>query len=212
MKYKHIIWDWNGTLIDDLGLCVSALNNGLAKRGLTTITEENFREISTFPVSKIYERVGFDFEKERFEVAGDEFVLFYGKHFYEINLHLKALSVIKEIQILGGSQSILSAGSQEYLNIWINHHALSNYFMFIRGIDNHYAGGKVELGTEFVKELPYNKNEIILVGDTVHDSKVAQAMGVDCLLLDHGHVSRNRLEKTNRKVLSSLSQVLEQIK
>ena len=211
MKYKHIIWDWNGTLIDDRGLCVKGINNGLKKRNIPTITEETFKEISTFPVEKIYQKVGFDFKEEPFEVAGDEFVTIYGKYFHEINLHANAQSVIHTIKEFGITQSILSAGKQDYLEDWVKHHSLSDYFIFIRGINNHYARGKIELGISLVNELLYNKNEIIMVGDTIHDNEVAQEMGIDCLLLNHGHVSHKRLVDTGCKVLSNLEQVLDEV-
>ena len=42
MKYKHIIWDWNGTLVNDLTLCVDLLNVSLEKRGLPLISEDNY--------------------------------------------------------------------------------------------------------------------------------------------------------------------------
>ena len=66
-------------------------------------------------------------------------------------------------------------------------------------------------GLSFINELPYDKDEIIMVGDTLHDSEVAEAMNIDCLLVDHGHISRERLEKTDRKVISNLNQVLDSL-
>ena len=74
MKYKHIIWDWNGTLLNDTWLCVEGINNSLEKRSIDTITKEVYRRVFSFPVKDYYERLGFDFKKEPFEVAGDEFV------------------------------------------------------------------------------------------------------------------------------------------
>jgi phosphoglycolate phosphatase len=57
-------------------------------------------------------------------------------------------------------------------------------------------------------EISYDSKEIIMVGDTVHDSEVAEAMAIDCVLVEHGHVSRKRLEKTGRKVISNLNEFL----
>ena len=74
------------------------------------------------------------------------------------------------------------------------------------GIDNQYATGKTEVGLAWIKELKYDLNEIIMVGDTSHDSDVADAMGIDCVLVGNGHVSRKRLEKTGRKVVSNLNE------
>ena len=86
MKYKHIIWDWNGTLLDDRWLCVEGINKGLIKRKLAPITEEKYRQVFTFPVKKYYMRLGFNFDKESFEIAGDEFIAYYGKNFHKTNL------------------------------------------------------------------------------------------------------------------------------
>ena len=211
MKYKHIIWDWNGTLLDDTWLCVEGINKSLEKRSLQTITKEIYRKVFSFPVEDYYERLGFDFKKEPFEVAGDEFVSYYAKCFHKVKLHKQVSSVLGAFEIAGFSQSILSAGKQEYLDQWVKVHGLSEYFMIIRGIDNQYARGKIELGISFIKELPYEKDEIIMVGDTVHDSDVADAMGIDCLLIDHGHMGNEKLKATGRKVFSNIEQVRDHL-
>ena len=211
MKYKHIIWDWNGTLLDDTWLCVEGINKSLEKRSLQTITKEIYRKVFSFPVEDYYERLGFDFKKEPFEVAGDEFVAYYAKCFHKVKLHKQVSSALGALEIAGFSQSILSAGKQEYLDQWVKVHGLSEYFMIIRGIDNQYARGKIELGISFIKELPYEKDEIIMVGDTVHDSDVADAMGIDCLLIDHGHMGNEKLKATGRKVFSNIEHVRDHL-
>ena len=86
---------------------------------------------------------------------------------------------------------------------------MTDYFTWIKGIDNQYATGKLDLGLSFIDELPYQNNEIIMVGDTMHDSEVADAMKIECVLVDHGHISRDRLQKTGRKVISNMGQVLD---
>jgi len=48
-----------------------------------------------------------------------------------------------------------------------------------------------------------------MVGDTVHDYEVAQAMGTDCILIASGHNSRDRLEETGVLVLDSPNEIIE---
>ena len=69
MKYKHIIWDWNGTLLNDLTLCVDLLNVSLEKRKLPEMTEEKYRKKFLFPIKTFYESIGFDFSKEDFTIT-----------------------------------------------------------------------------------------------------------------------------------------------
>ena len=163
--------------------------------------------VFSFPVKDYYERLGFDFKKEPFEVAGDEFVEYYGKFFHKVKLHDQVDSVLESISNAGLSQSILSAGKQEYLYEWVEFHGLSDYFVMIRGIDNQYATGKIELGLSFINELSYAKDNVVMVGDTVHDSDVADAMGIDCILINHGHMGTKKLKATGCKVFSNMMQV-----
>ena len=209
MKYKHIIWDWNGTLLDDRWLCVEGINKALDKRGLKTINEQTYKDIFTFPVKDYYQKLGFDFSVEPFEIAGDEFVLYYEKHFNRTKLHSQCRSIIKNIFAVGITQSILSAGKHEFLLEWVKAHNLQKYFIKILGIDNQYATGKTELGMSLIKNLSYNNNEVVLIGDTIHDSDVAESMNIDCLLMDQGHVNNDRLQKTGRKVFSNLTEVFQ---
>ena len=73
-NYKHIIWDWNGTILNDLELCVDVGNNLFRKKNIPTISVEKYKDIFTIPVLKYYEAVGFDFSKESFEVLGKEWM------------------------------------------------------------------------------------------------------------------------------------------
>ncbi len=209
MKYKHIIWDWNGTLLDDRWLCVEGINKALDKRGLKTITEQTYRDIFSFPVKDYYQKLGFDFSEYPFEIAGDEFVLYYEKHFNRTKLHSQCRSIIKNIFTVGITQSILSAGKHEFLLEWVKAHNLQKYFIKILGIDNQYATGKTEVGMSLIKSLSYKNNEVVLIGDTIHDSDVAESMNIDCLLIDQGHVNNDRLQKTGRKVFSNLAEVFQ---
>lgn len=210
-KYKHIIWDWNGTLLNDRWLCVEAINKALAKRNLATINENTYQDVFCFPVVDYYKRVGFNFDKEPFEIAGDEFVNYYGNNFHKVDLHSEALPVLNAFKKQGLNQSVLSAGKHDFLIDWIENHDLSSYFLNVVGIDNQYATGKTELGLDLIKSIKEEKHQVIMVGDTLHDSEVAEEMGIDCCLVTNGHVSQSRLEKSGRPVFQNLSEFFNEM-
>ena len=211
MRYKHIIWDWNGTLLDDRWLCVEGINQALIKRDLPPISEDRYRKIFTFPVKEYYKKLGFDFDNEPFEVAGDEFVDYYGKNFHKAKLQKGSRTLLSEIQSKSISQSILSAAMENYLKSWIYAHKLEIYFSEIVGIDNQYAGGKIQEGIKLINKLPFKSEDIALIGDTNHDSDVAEELNVNCILIDHGHVDSKRLKKTGRTVISNLMDIINHI-
>ena len=87
MKYKHIVWDWNGTLLDDRWLCVESINRILKKRKMPLTLEKTYKETFCFPVIKYYETLGFDFIKESFKDLSIEFIEYYKDNFYRLSLH-----------------------------------------------------------------------------------------------------------------------------
>lgn len=211
MIYKHIIWDWNGTLLDDRWLCVEGINQALMKRDLPSISENRYRKIFTFPVKEYYKKLGFDFENEPFEVAGDEFVDYYRKNFHKAKLQKGSRTLLSEIQSKSISQSILSAAMERHLENWIYAHKLEIYFSEIVGIDNQYAVGKIQEGIKLINKLPFKREDIAMIGDTNHDSDVAEELNINCILVDHGHVDGNRLKKTGRTVVSNLMDIINHI-
>ena len=80
MKYKHIIWDWNGTLLDDRLFCIEIMNQVLQKRGMKAMSESWFLDNFCFPVKDYYIKLGFDFNKESIMIILPYFVV-YCKHF-----------------------------------------------------------------------------------------------------------------------------------
>ena len=211
MRYKHIIWDWNGTLLDDRWLCVEGINQALIKRDLPPISEDRYRKIFTFPVKEYYKKLGFDFDKEPFEVAGDEFVDYYGNNFYKAKLQKGSRTLLSEIQSKSISQSILSAAMERYLKNWVYAHKLETYFSEIVGIDNQYADGKILEGINLINRLPFKRRDILMIGDTNHDSDVAEKLNINCILIYHGHVDGKRLKKTGRTVVSNLMHIINHI-
>ncbi len=207
MELQHIIWDWNGTLLNDRWLCVESINRVLLKKQLPLITEEEYLELFCFPVEDYYKKLGFDFNKEPFTVTGTEFIQNYNSRFKEPRLHDGVIELLKLFQKRGLTQSVLSAGKLDYVNDCISHHRLEKYFTSILGIDNHYAGGKTDIGKAWINEMHYDSHEVLMIGDTLHDLDVAREMGINCVLIAQGHTSRSRLEAAGAKVFKNLSEL-----
>ena len=167
MKYKHVIWDWNGTLFNDVFLCSDIMNNLLKSRSLPEITFEKYREIFTFPVVDYYKILGHDTRPESFKQLSIEFIGEYEKRKFECNLYNSAKSILHYIKNNNITQSILSAYSQETLYEIVKHFGLSDYFIKLVGLDNIYAAGKLENGKRWIKELGFSRGEVLFIGDTV---------------------------------------------
>jgi len=206
-KYKHIIWDWNGTLFNDVELCVSIMNGLLKSRNKKQLTIEDYKNIFTFPVSDYYAKVGFDFTTESFEKVGKEWMDEYESRKSESNLHPGTRNVLDRISKMGKGQSILSAYSQHTLVEIVKYYDLISYFSHMVGLDHIYATSKVELGLDLIRKLELNEDEAVLIGDTIHDFDVAKEIGVDCILIANGHQSGSTLLKCGIPVINDIQEI-----
>jgi phosphoglycolate phosphatase len=206
-KYTHIIWDWNGTLLDDNWLCVEVMNTLLSPRKLPLLTIERYRDIFNFPVKEYYEKLGFDFKKESFEVVGMDFMVRYNERQKECWLQEDAINCLRCLRDHGYRQSILSAREQNELRQEALDHKVSEYFDFIDGLDDHYAHGKTDVGIRLLNELGVEKRKLLFIGDTCHDAEVAKELEIDCILIPNGHHSKERLRKTGYPLVKSLDKL-----
>jgi len=206
-KYDHIIWDWNGTLLNDVELCLSIINNILDRINLTRLSLKDYKDIFTFPVKNYYENAGIDFSKYSFEALGKEWIKEYEQRRFETSLFPNAKEVLNHIRQNNIEQSILSAYSMKNLIEIVRHFEVENFFNHLVGLDNIYAASKIDLGKELVKKLGLNNERILLIGDTIHDFEVSEEIGTDCLLIAGGHQSKERLLSCGAPVVNSLNYI-----
>ena len=207
--YKHIIWDWNGTLLDDTWLCVEVLNRLLERRGRAPISKQEYRHHFNFPVVRFYDYLGFDTDVDSFDQISREFINDYEKRWLEeCELHSNVLEVLTNLTQLGITHSVLSAAKQEALNIGIQHFGIQDHFLGLVGTDNIHAKGKVARGQHWIEQLHWPPQDIVLIGDTLHDFEVAEAIGTDCILMSHGHHHSDRLAATGMPVIHSLRELI----
>lgn len=207
-RYSHIIWDWNGTLLNDAWLCVEVMNGMLAQRKLLPLTLEIYRDIFDFPVRDYYLQLGFDFTKEPFEIVGMEFMLLYNRRQKECHLHPEVRHLLSYCQLQGYRQSILSAREQGELLEETVALGVRPFFDQVRGLNDHYAHGKTKVGFKLVRDLGISKRDIIFIGDTLHDAEVAREIGIDCILIPNGHHSEERIRSAGLPVFSSLTELV----
>lgn len=206
-NYKHIIWDWNGTLLNDVDFCRRIINRILVENELPELSLEKYREIFTFPVQDYYKTAGLDFSKTSFEAMGKDFIDEYEEKKLSCSLHENAIEVLSTIHQKGIKQSVLSAYLHDNLVSILGHYNLTQYFDNVIGLDNIYAGSKTHLGLALIDQLNLPKENILFIGDTLHDAEVAKAMGVKSILIANGHQVKEKLMVNSNFVLDEMTQL-----
>ncbi len=206
LKYDHIIWDWNGTLLDDVHLCLEIINRVLKSVDLPPLTLEKYREIFTFPVKHYYEAAGIDFSVHSFEKLGWDWMNEYERRKYEASLFPDVRPILGFLKEHGIKSSILSAYTLDGLMNIVERNGVKEHFEFISGLDNIWAASKLENGKLLVEKIRRDDEKILMVGDTLHDHEVADEIGIDSILIASGHQSFERLQSAGVPVFHSLNE------
>jgi phosphoglycolate phosphatase len=202
-----IIWDWNGTLLDDVHISLSSVNQLLAEKNLEILTHERYLDLFTFPVQKYYESIGFDFDSEPFEITAHRFIEIYNESARDFGLYSEVMPVLECLKAKGLKQFILSAMEQQLLEETVRQNNIFTYFDAVYGLNHQYATSKIEIGINLITQNNLSPCQTLLIGDTIHDFEVAQFIGCQCILVAKGHQSRKRLESTGAKVIDNLSEL-----
>lgn len=213
MKYKHIIWDWNGTLFDDIDTCIESINELLEKRKLDLITSKDYyREIFCFPVIGYYQKLGFDFNQEPFSKVADEYIASYHKKCKRSSLMPKAEEVIDLFNDLSIKQTVISASEQNSLFKQMEPFKIKDKFEDVIGISDIYARSKIDLAKHYFQTNHLNYEEVLFVGDTVHDFEVSKALECDCILIPNGHQSTRILKNNHVMIAEDFKELVQLIK
>lgn len=199
---QHVIWDWNGTILDDLNHTVETINDTLKNHLTEPLSLQKHLELFCFPISKYYADLGLDITEDEFLKLCQQFIASYKQGLQKCKPHPWALQSIEDISKTHGRQSILSAMDQNSLNELTEHYQLTGYFKNIYGIKDQAGASKLERGHELFKQLSVSPENLVFIGDTEHDYEVATQLGIQQIfLVSHGHYGLERLRKVTKNVL-----------
>lgn len=205
MNYKQIIWDFNGTILDDVALTLEATNLLLDRYGKRRLADvDEYRAHFGFPVIDYYASIGL--ERENFEHYADEWVALYEERAPRAGLYAGCAELLGYFKECGCTQYLLSATERKMLKRQLAPLGIEGYFDDLVGQDDTRAHGKLAAALEWSKKVKLDS--ALLIGDSLHDAEVAKALGADCVLLSCGHQSRERLEATGCRVFDSPESLL----
>ncbi len=207
-NYDLVIWDWNGTLLDDTQMCYTIANEMRQERGMSLMQGvEEYRRYFTFPVVDYYRRMGYSFETEPFENISRQFVSLYAARYPTSSLQPCAKEALAAVLETGARQVLLSATGQDRLDEQVEFFQLNGYFERVIGNSNNLAHGKADYAKEFLRESGVDPARALFVGDTDHDFEIASSIGCGCALLTAGHQTIEHLSTLGATLVSTLCEV-----
>ena len=187
---RNIIFDWSGTLVDDLPGVWKATNHVLEQAGAPTLTLDEFRSDFELPFTNFYDRHIPDVPLEQLEkwfhscfskVSGDVLALPHAVNFLEFCRE-------KEICCF-----VLSTVNPEYFATQIANAKMEGFF------DHTYLGiwDKRKKINEILDENELARDQTVYVGDMQHDVETAHHGGIQSAALLTGYNTLEQLQQSN---------------
>ena len=176
MKYQYVFFDFNGTILDDVDLCLNLLNEMLNMKSLPSVSKKKYQEIFTFPIISYYKKAGFTFEDYSFEELASYFIKKYQPLSLKCQLYPGLIELLDYLKANKVKLVVLSASKLSNLKEQIHHLGLEPYFDFVLGIDDIYAKSKLEIAKNFFLKKEIDPHKCLFIGDTIHDYEVATTL------------------------------------
>lgn len=186
---KNIIFDWSGTLIDDVAFTYSATMKVFEKIGLEKITMEKFKEEFTLPYMDFYKKFKKNADKRIIDNSFDKELDLINKS----KLFPEVKEVLNFLQKRKIKMIILSSYFQESLEREIKDNDLQDFFSDINGS----VHDKTEVIIEIMQKNNFKPTETIYVGDMVHDIDTGKKAGVITVIVSCGYQLKQVLLEKN---------------
>lgn len=203
---RNIIFDWSGTLVDDLPAVWRTTNYLMRRSGKEELSEDQFRERFTLPFAKFYER----YVPER---SLSELKSWWHEYFPSVEHLVEPLP-----QSHGFLEFVKGRGVQTYICSAIHYKQFipqSERAGFMHLIDARYVDidDKVERIHDIISENGLEAGETLFIGDMEHDVEAAKSGNLlSCAVLT-GYNGLGQLRRTNPDIivenLNELRSVLE---
>lgn len=206
LKYTHVIWDWNGTLLDDIGASLASVNDMLAKRGEPPMDKNRYKECMGTPIIRFYEQV-FDLSKEDYASILAEYNAGYMYHLADCSLTDGAVEAIEKFAAAGVHQAIVSSSNNAQLCENAKKYGVFDKFEAVLGAADFKADSKIERARLYLAESA-EKGAVLVVGDLEHDVEMAAEIGADCVLLTSGHEHPERLKRSGAVIFDKIEELI----
>jgi phosphoglycolate phosphatase len=185
VKYRLIVFDWDGTILDSPAGIAEAIQASCSDLGLEVPDRDKASHVIGLGLPELMRTVAPALPAERYP----EFIEAYRNHFRarepSMQLFPGMRNLIEEISathLLG----IATAKSRRGLERALDTTGLRPHFRASRTADETQPKPHPHMLLEILDELSLSREDALMIGDTSHDMEMARAAGVDALAVSYG--------------------------
>ncbi len=205
---RTIVWDWNGTLLDDVGIVHAIFSEMIVEHGLIAPSVEKWRALYQHPIQGMYAAIGFDFGKESFESLATRWYDRYSIQARSARLFSGAHEIVQSFKDRGYTQLIISTLEERLLHEQVKAAGIWDCIDHVSGHHNKEADTKVARALSVLNAYNPQGWPVTVIGDTSHDGEMACALEAQCVLIAQGYDAEHKLREFGVPVVRTLREVV----
>jgi phosphoglycolate phosphatase-like HAD superfamily hydrolase len=202
---RHLVWDWNGTVLDDFSIILRSTNDSFREAGLPEITADQYRTRIRMPIRAFYTDIlGFEPSDEQWELLDGTFHKYYVQYEKQARLSAGLPTLLGEWADSGRTQSLLSMYHDDKLVPVVEHHGIAGYFALVQGTVPPRPARKGLHLADHLRRLDVDPATVVLIGDSPDDAHAAASVGARVILYTGGFTALESLRATGAPIADTL--------
>ncbi|MEK8088435.1 HAD-IA family hydrolase [Thermithiobacillus plumbiphilus] len=186
-RYELIVFDWDGTLMDSVGLITSCLETAFQRAGLPVLPPERYRAIIGLGLQEAMSELMPDLSAEALETVVDHYRdCFLSAPPECMPFFAEVESTLEALHGAGYRLAVATGKARRGLARLFEQHGICRVFSSSRCADESQSKPAPDMLLELMQENGVSAEETLMVGDSLHDIRMARAAGVDALGVAHG--------------------------
>ena len=209
-EVKHVVWDWNGTILDDNDAVMHAVNAVCREFGQDPVDLARWRATYRRPLQDCYaELLGHPLTTEDWALVDRLYHDTYHGLLDTCRLATGVPDELRRWQASGRGQSLLSMWFHHKLVSLVADYQLTELFVRVDGLRAELGwGSKTAHLAEHLAAQGLTGAEVLVIGDVADDADAAAHVGAQCVLVTTGVMSRQQLATRGVPVVDSIAEAL----
>jgi len=197
-KYKLIIFDWDGTIMDSQQAIVNTLAGVVSELNLPGRTNDELKNVIGLGLTQAI----FLLYPELDDKQNQHFANCYRSAYLSSTqpkplLFDGAAQMLEQLELTGVMLAVATGKSRSGLQYSLDYSGLSQYFHASRCADETCSKPNPQMLEELLDEFSLLPEDAIMIGDTEYDMEMAHNINMDAIAVSYGVHEQHRLAKFN---------------
>ena len=213
-KYKVIIFDWDGTLVDSTARIIDSMQIAAASVEMPTLTDYAIQQIIGLGLPEALKKLWPQITATELELMRTHYSANFSFHSdVSADFFPSAHDFFAELRSLGYILAVATGKTRKGLDEMLDGMAVRDIFKITRCADETTSKPDPHMLSEILDELNLSSSQALMVGDTSFDLDMAKAINMDSVGMTHGaHESYVLLASGAKSLCGSLNDLLDWIK